>query len=125
MKTYDFNKYLQRQLLDPTFKKAYDELADEYDLAAQIIRFRMGQNLTQTQLAKLVGTSQPAIARLESGNHKNVTLAFLFRVARALDLRPELKFRKVGANKLDISNSSGTTRHVRTKAQGKQQKISH
>jgi len=94
MKTHDFDAYLTRHLKKPQFRAAYEDLADEYDLAAQIIRFRIRQKLTQAQLAQVVGTSQPAIARLESGNHRNVTLSFLFRVARALDLEPQLKFRK-------------------------------
>jgi DNA-binding XRE family transcriptional regulator len=117
MKTYDFDVFLQKQLKDPKVKKAYDELADEYDLAAQVIRFRIGRNLTQAQLARLVGTSQPAIARLESGNHSNVTLSFLFRVAKALDLKPELKFRTVKAKRrtassLGTSAKSPTSRRI-------------
>jgi DNA-binding Xre family transcriptional regulator len=92
MKTYNFDDVLAKQLKNPEFKKAWDDLAAEYDLAAEVIRMRMKRNLTQTQLARLVGTSQPAIARLESGNHRNVTLSFLYRVARALEVRPELKF---------------------------------
>jgi transcriptional regulator with XRE-family HTH domain len=92
MKAIDFDKYLETQMRNPEFRKAYEELEDEYELAKQIIRFRIDRNLTQTQLARLVGTSQPAIARLESGNHRNLTLAFLFRIAKALDLRAELRF---------------------------------
>ena len=92
MKAIDFNRYLETQMRNPEFRKAYEELEDEYELAKQIIRFRIDRNLTQTQLARLVGTSQPAIARLESGNHRNLTLAFLFRIAKALDLRAELRF---------------------------------
>jgi transcriptional regulator with XRE-family HTH domain len=93
MKAMDFDKYLEEQLKRPAFRKAYDELEEEYEVAKQIIKHRLSRNLTQAQLAKLVGTSQPAIARLESGNHRNLTLGFLARVARALDLRPEMRFR--------------------------------
>src|SRR5271157_3065240 len=100
MKAIDFDKYLETQMRNPEFRKAYDELEDEYELAKQIIRFRIDRNLTQTQLARLVGTSQPAIARLESGNHRNLTLAFLFRIAKALDLRPEFRFRPNNARRL-------------------------
>ena len=92
MKTIDFDRYLEEQLKRPEFRKAYEELEEEYELAKQIIRFRVSRNLTQTQLARLVGTSQPAIARLESGNHRNMTLGFLARVARALELRSEMRF---------------------------------
>ena len=92
MKTTDFDKYLDTQLKNPDFRKAYEDLEEEYELAKQIIRFRIDRNLSQAQLAKLVGTSQPAIARLESGNHTNLTLGFLSRLAKALDLRAELRF---------------------------------
>ena len=92
MKTTDFDKYLVTQLKNPAFRKAYEDLEEEFELAKQIIRFRIDRNLSQAQLAKLVGTSQPAIARLESGNHRNLTLGFLSRLANALDLRAELKF---------------------------------
>jgi len=93
MKAIDFDKYLEEQLKRPGFREAYEDLEEEYELAKQIIRLRLSRNLSQTQLARLVGTSQPAIARLESGNHRNMTLEFLSRLARALDLRAEMTFR--------------------------------
>jgi transcriptional regulator with XRE-family HTH domain len=93
VKAIDFDRYLEEQLKRPEFREAYEELEEEYELAKQIIRYRLSRNLTQAQLAKLVGTSQPAIARLESGNHRNLTLGFLSRVARALEMRSEMRFR--------------------------------
>jgi transcriptional regulator with XRE-family HTH domain len=95
MKTIDFDKYLQEQMKRPSFRQAYEDLEEEYELAKQLIQFRLSKNLSQAQLAKLVGTSQPAIARLESGNHRNMTLGFLYRVAEALDLRAEMTFRPI------------------------------
>jgi transcriptional regulator with XRE-family HTH domain len=103
VKAIDFDRYLEEQLKRPEFRKAYEELEEEYELAKQIIRFRIDRNLTQTQLARLVGTSQPAIARLESGNHRNMTLGFLARVAHALELRSETRF---------VPLSGSRTRHV-------------
>jgi transcriptional regulator with XRE-family HTH domain len=105
MKAIDFDRYLETQMRNPEFRKAFEELEDEYELAKQIIRFRIDRNLTQTQLARLVGTSQPAIARLESGNHRNLTLAFLFRIANALDLRAELRFLPLKAPRLAHARS--------------------
>ncbi len=114
MKTIDFDRYLEEQLKRPEFREAYEDLEEEYELAKQIIRFRLSRNLTQTQLARLVGTSQPAIARLESGNHRNMTLGFLARVARALELRSEMRFvplrssrtRRVTRVRKDVGSSS-------------------
>jgi transcriptional regulator with XRE-family HTH domain len=92
VKTIDFDSYLEEQLKRPELRKAYDDLEEEYELAKQVIRFRLSRNLTQAQLARLAGTSQPAIERLESGNNRNMTLGFIARVVRALGLRPEMKF---------------------------------
>ena len=47
-------------------------------------RLRIQRGLTQAQLAELVGTRQPSIARLENGN-SFPSLSFLKRIADALD----------------------------------------
>jgi len=99
VKSIDFEKYLEEQLKRPGFRQAYEDLEEEYELAKQVIRFRLSRNLSQAQLARLVGTSQPAIARLESGNHRNMTLGFLSRVAAALNLRAEMTFRPIAARR--------------------------
>lgn len=114
MKAVDFDRYLEEQLKRPEFREAYEELEEEYELAKQIIKFRLSRNLTQAQLAKLVGTSQPAIARLESGNHRNLTLGFLARVAKAMDLRPEMRFRPLRAPQpLRVTNLKRGSRNKR------------
>jgi hypothetical protein len=46
---------------DPEFVQAGKELEPGY----QIARLRIQRGLTQSQLAELVGTNQPSIARLE------------------------------------------------------------
>jgi len=46
--------------------------------------------LTQAQLAKIVGTRQPSIARLENGT-STPSLSFLERIATALDAQIELQ----------------------------------
>ena len=95
IKTYNFDEILQRELKDKNFKEAYDSFNEEFILAKEIIKLRKTNNLTQKELAEKVGTSQPAIARLESGNYKNVSLAFLRRVAFALGTTPEIKLKKI------------------------------
>lgn len=70
----------------PSLKAAYEALGPEYELIAQVIRKRLDKGLTQTALAKKIGTKQSAIARLESGNY-NASLGFLKKVAKALDAK--------------------------------------
>jgi ribosome-binding protein aMBF1 (putative translation factor) len=52
---------------DPEYVAAYDALEDEFALANALIGARNSANLTQEELAIRMGTSQSAIARLESG----------------------------------------------------------
>jgi transcriptional regulator with XRE-family HTH domain len=78
-------------LEDPEVKQAYDALEPAY----QIARLRIARGLTQAQLAKLVGTKQSSIARLESGASQP-SIAFLQKVAAALDARLEVRFVSIG-----------------------------
>ena len=55
----------------------------EYKIIEDIITTRMERNLTQKDLAELVGTRQSNISRLESGNC-NPSLGFLQKVASAM-----------------------------------------
>ena len=52
---------------NPEVMKEYKKLPS-VDIAAQIINARARKGITQIELAKLAGTSQSAIARLERGN---------------------------------------------------------
>ena len=93
MKVVRYDEYRKEQIQDPEFKAEYDALEDEFRLAVEVIELRKKNNLTQKELADRVGTSQPAIARLESGNYRNLSLAFLRRVAIALNAVPEIHLR--------------------------------
>jgi transcriptional regulator with XRE-family HTH domain len=53
----------------------------EMNLEQDLIALRQARGLTQGQLAKRVGGTQPTIARMESGKLNNVELKTLVRVA--------------------------------------------
>ena len=95
IKSYSFDSLLEKELKDKNFKEAYEFYNEEFAIAKEIIKLRKTNNLTQKELALKVGTSQPAIARLESGNYKNVSLSFLRKVALALGTTPEIKLKKI------------------------------
>jgi DNA-binding XRE family transcriptional regulator len=80
-----FKDWQAEQLQDPQFVVAVNELEPGY----QIARLRIQRGLTQSQLAEMVGTHQPSIARLENGS-RIPSLSFLGRIAKALDARIEL-----------------------------------
>lgn len=70
-------------LKDNEFKNEYEKLKPRYEAIEQIIRARKEQNITQAELAKMVGTQKSNISRLESGNY-NPTLDFLAKISEAL-----------------------------------------
>ncbi len=94
IKTINSDILLKKQLKNSEFKKEYNELEEEFKLAKEIIKMRKNADLTQKELANLAGTSQPAIARLESGNYRNLSLSFLRKIGKALNATPEIHFRR-------------------------------
>ena len=44
MKAIDFDRYLTEQLWQFEFRKVYENLEEEYELAKQIIRSRLSRN---------------------------------------------------------------------------------
>ena len=95
IKTVDSKEFLKKQLKNIKFKEEYHLLEEEFEIAKDVIRLRKDANLTQKELAELAGTSQPAIARLESGNYQNVSLKFLRKIGNALGAFPEIHFKKI------------------------------
>jgi transcriptional regulator with XRE-family HTH domain len=69
---------------DPRLARAIEDLLVEMKLEQQIVALRERRGLTQRQLAKLLGTSQPYVAKLESGRVKNLGVKTLVKCARAL-----------------------------------------
>ncbi|HWZ43208.1 MAG TPA: helix-turn-helix transcriptional regulator [Candidatus Saccharimonadales bacterium] len=57
----------KKWLKEPKYKKAYDALEEEFVLAGAVMDVRNRAGLTQEELARRMGTTQPAVARLESG----------------------------------------------------------
>jgi transcriptional regulator with XRE-family HTH domain len=76
------------------FREEYEQLEKEFYLAEEVIKLRQDKNLSQKDLAKIAGTSQPAIARLESGKYQNVSMSFLRKIGKALNVVPEIHFKK-------------------------------
>jgi predicted transcriptional regulator len=86
-----FDDYLKQQLQDdPEFAKEYQRLELPSMLARQVIKMRVDKGITQAELAKLVGTQQSSISRLESMTSLP-SLSFLQRVAEVLDARIEIR----------------------------------
>jgi transcriptional regulator with XRE-family HTH domain len=69
---------------DPVFPGFAEMARRRRDLASELVTRRTELGLTQTEVAARMGTSQSAVARLESGQ-ADVRLSTLERYAAALD----------------------------------------
>ena len=69
------------------FRKAYDEEVLMLKIAYKIAQLRKQRHVTQGELAKMVGTTQQTISRLEDSDNTKLTLHTLARVAVALKAR--------------------------------------
>lgn len=82
-----YESYLNEQLSNSQFRKAWKGTELEYFIAKQIIDRRHQKKMSQRELQ----TSQAVVARLE-GMTGNPTLKLLSKVALALGKKLEVKF---------------------------------
>ena len=88
--TIPFEVIKAELLADPDVKREYDALEQEFAIASELIRARARAGLSQAELAERMGTSQYAIARLESGQTLPSTKTLL-RFAKATGSKVEVK----------------------------------
>jgi len=86
----DLEKYLDKQLQEPEFKDEWDRLELRYAVVKQLITLRNRYNLSQSQLAQKLNTTQAVISRIENGS-VNIGIDFLARVAKAFDKKVDIR----------------------------------
>ncbi|MBI1814479.1 MAG: helix-turn-helix transcriptional regulator [Deltaproteobacteria bacterium] len=76
----------------------YRQAKEAFELAERVRQARERLGITQAELAARIGSTQPAVARLESGG-STPSLATLHRIAAALGLElvVELRARRAAA----------------------------
>ena len=79
-------------LNDPEFSKEYEALRPKYEAINLVIKNRLKKKMTQKDLADKVGTKQANISRFESGQI-NPSLEFVAKLAKAMDMKMDIKFR--------------------------------
>lgn len=78
---------LKKNLMeDPGFREEYARVDDEFRLIEALVRARTAAKLTQAELARRLGTTQSAVARLEGGG-VSPSLTTLRRYAEATGSR--------------------------------------
>jgi transcriptional regulator with XRE-family HTH domain len=81
----------KRWMEEPDYQRAYEALEGEFGLAKAVIEARNHVGLTQAELARKMGTTQPVLARLEGGRARP-SMRTLERLARATGTRLLIRF---------------------------------
>lgn len=86
-----FNSWLKRTLTeDPALAARVEKRLAEMRIEQDLIALRQSRGLTQAQLAKMLGVSQPAVAKMEAEGG-NLEIRTLARAAEVLDARLEIR----------------------------------
>ncbi len=75
----------EEQLADPSFKAEWQRLAPAREFATALLRYRAEHKLSQRELAKRLGVSQPRVVKLESGEH-NPEVDTIINAVRSLGI---------------------------------------
>lgn len=79
---------------DPALRQRVNELMSQMEIEQGLVALRQDRRISQKTLAKMIGVSQPAIAKLESGGAKNIELRTLARYVGALGGRLKIEIIK-------------------------------
>lgn len=90
-KAPDFQEYLAKQLKNIKIKKRYDEYGKQLEIAYEILQLRKKKGISQSELARRIGTSQSNIARMEAGE-QNLTTDTLQKIAEAFNRNLKVEF---------------------------------
>ena len=77
---------------EPKRQQAFEEEVANREVAQKIYELRQQAGLSQTELAKRVGTTQSVISRREDADYAGLSLALLNRIAAAVERRVEIRF---------------------------------
>jgi transcriptional regulator with XRE-family HTH domain len=116
--TSNLKQFKRRALSRPAVKAAYDASAEEFAFLDEVLKARAESGLTQAEVAERIGTTQSAIARLESAEPRHSpSIATLQRYAKALGYKVEVKL--VKERRLTTRSSGSGKTGGRSGAHGK------
>ena len=102
---HDHETFLRKALKRKGFRKAYENLGEEYRLTREMLAARSRFGLTQETVAERMGTTKSAVSRLESAGKHVPSLTTLKKYAEAVGCHLEIKL---------VPNSRPIKRSTRT-----------
>lgn len=99
-----FMRWIDGQLrADKAFARRVDALVNEMKIEQELVALREKKGISQRAAARLIGASQPYVAKLESGRIKNLGIKTLVKYATALGGKLTLK--------IDTASSGSRSSH--------------
>jgi len=102
---HDHKAFLKKALKRKGFRKAYEDLKEEYTLTREMLAARSRFGITQETVAELMSTTKSAVSRLEAMGKHAPSLTTLKKYAQAVGCRLEIRL---------VPNSRLTKRSART-----------
>lgn len=84
---------MRGHLKDKKLKEKIESGVQRLKVISQIVELREKLHLTQAELAKRIGVSQPFVARIENDESSNLSLETLFKIVDALNGEIEIRIR--------------------------------
>jgi len=100
MRGRTLKQHVGEKMKNPEFKKAWQDLDAEFSILESVIKARKKARLTQQELAKRMGTKQPALSRLEKGGFEKANIETLRKIANALNYKLIVRFEPKKVRKL-------------------------
>ena len=89
--SHEHEAFLKNARKREGFRKAYDDLGEEYLLIREMLSARSKSGLTQEAVAALMGTTKSAVSRLESAGKHAPSITTLKKYAKAVGCNLEIK----------------------------------
>jgi len=89
--SHDHEAFLKKASKRKEFRKAYEDLEEEYLLTREMLAARSRFGLTQEAVAESMGTTKSAVSRLEAAGKHAPSLTTLKKYARAVGCRLEIR----------------------------------
>jgi transcriptional regulator with XRE-family HTH domain len=107
----NLRQFKARALARADVREEYDRSAEEFQFLDEILKARAAAGLTQADVAARIGTTQSAVARLESADAKHSpSIATLQRYASALGCKLEVRL----VRRRGVTTRSGRTARKRS-----------
>ena len=89
---HDHTAFIEKTKKREGFKKAYEDLEEEYVLVREMLAARSRVGLSQEAVAELMGTTKSAISRLEAAGKHAPSVTTLKKYAHAVGCHLEIRF---------------------------------